>query len=70
MQGHAEVCPCISIHRVLFMSHSQRAVLLLSGGMDSTTLLWWMKDRGIAEIHTVAIDYGQRHKIELESSRI
>ena len=44
------------------------AVLLLSGGMDSTTLLWWMKNEGITEIHTVAIDYGQRHKIELESS--
>ncbi len=45
-----------------------RAVLLLSGGMDSTTLLWWMLDQGVDEIHTVAIDYGQRHRIELESS--
>ena len=51
------------------MTHPQRALLLLSGGMDSTTLLWWMKNQAIAEIHTVAIDYGQRHKIELESSR-
>ena len=46
----------------------ERAVLLLSGGMDSTTLLWWMKDRGIQDIHTVAVDYGQRHRIELEAS--
>lgn len=45
-----------------------RAVLLLSGGMDSTTLLWWMKTQNITEIHTIAIDYGQRHRIELESS--
>ena len=45
-----------------------RAVLLLSGGMDSTTLLWWMNAKGIPEIHTVAIDYGQRHKIELKAS--
>ena len=30
----------------------ERAVLLLSGGMDSTTLLWWMKDRGVQDIHT------------------
>ena len=37
--------------------------------MDSTTLLWWMRARGVSEIHTVAIDYGQRHRIELESSR-
>ncbi len=45
-----------------------RAILLLSGGMDSTTLLWWMKAQGISEIHTVAIDYGQRHLIELTYS--
>ncbi|MDE2998225.1 MAG: 7-cyano-7-deazaguanine synthase QueC [Gemmatimonadota bacterium] len=45
----------------------RKSVLLLSGGMDSTTLLWWMRDRGISEIHTVSIDYGQRHAVELES---
>ena len=50
------------------MTQPNRAALLLSGGMDSTTLLWWMKDQGISEIHTIAIDYGQRHKIELEFS--
>lgn len=49
-------------------SQPERAVLLLSGGMDSTTLLWWMKAHGISQIHTVAIDYGQRHRVELECS--
>ena len=51
------------------MSRSEKAVLLLSGGMDSTTLLWWMRDQGVETIHTIAIDYGQRHRIELESSQ-
>ena len=46
----------------------RKSLLLLSGGMDSTTLLWWMRDRGISEIHTVSVDYGQRHAVELESS--
>ena len=46
----------------------RKSILLLSGGMDSTTLLWWMRDRGISEIHTVSVDYGQRHAVELESS--
>ncbi len=46
----------------------RKSVLLLSGGMDSTTLLWWMRDRERSEIHTVSIDYGQRHAVELESS--
>ena len=46
----------------------RKSVLLLSGGMDSTTLLWWMRDHGVSEIHTVSIDYGQRHAVELEFS--
>lgn len=50
------------------MTTPNRAVLLLSGGMDSTTLLWWMNAQNIAEIHTIAIDYGQRHRIELDCS--
>jgi 7-cyano-7-deazaguanine synthase len=49
--------------------HPDKAVLLLSGGMDSTTLLWWMRDKGIWTVHTVGIDYGQRHRIELEFSK-
>ena len=55
-------------YRPKMTSLPQKSLLLLSGGMDSTTLLWWMRDRGISEIHTVSIDYGQRHAIELESS--
>ena len=46
----------------------RKSVLLLSGGMDSTTLLWWMRDHGVSEIHTVSIDYGQRHAVELKFS--
>ncbi len=52
------------------MSVVRRAILLLSGGMDSTTLLWWMGAEGIPEIHTVSIDYGQRHAVELASSAV
>ena len=40
--------------------------LLLSGGMDSTTCLWWLRRQHQGAIHTVGIDYGQRHRIELE----
>ncbi len=44
-----------------------KTALLLSGGMDSTTLLWSLKERD-QEIHAISIDYGQRHKVELQSA--
>ena len=43
------------------------AVILLSGGLDSTTCLAWAKHEGF-DCHTLAVDYGQRHWIELEAA--
>jgi len=45
-----------------------RAVVLLSGGLDSTTCLAWARAQGFA-CHTLAVDYGQRHRVELEAAR-
>jgi 7-cyano-7-deazaguanine synthase len=42
-----------------------RAVVLLSGGLDSTTTLAWAKARGY-ECFALSVDYGQRHRVELE----
>lgn len=39
-------------------------VTLLSGGMDSTTLLGQLHDTGL-DVRAVGFDYGQRHRIEL-----
>jgi len=47
---------------------TDRAVVLLSGGLDSATCLAWARDRGF-ECHSLAIDYGQRHRVELEAAR-
>ena len=44
------------------------AVVLLSGGLDSTTCLAWARARGFA-CTTLAIDYGQRHRVELDAAR-
>jgi len=44
--------------------HADRCVVLLSGGLDSATVLALARSRG-AECHTVAFDYGQRHRAEL-----
>jgi 7-cyano-7-deazaguanine synthase len=44
-----------------------RALVLLSGGQDSTTCLFWAIDRfGADAISSLSFDYGQRHRIELE----
>ena len=44
------------------------AVVLLSGGLDSSTALAWAVRRQGWACHTVAFDYGQRHRIELAAA--
>jgi 7-cyano-7-deazaguanine synthase len=44
---------------------SKRAVVLLSGGLDSTTCLAIAKAEGY-ELYSLSFDYGQRHRVELE----
>lgn len=46
----------------------RRAVILLSGGLDSTTCLAIARDAGY-ECHTLSVAYGQRHAAELNASR-
>jgi 7-cyano-7-deazaguanine synthase len=45
-----------------------RAVVLLSGGLDSATALAVAQGEGF-ECHALAVDYGQRHRSELEAAR-
>lgn len=47
-------------------NHQRRALVLFSGGQDSTTCLAWALSR-YAHVETVAFDYGQRHRIELDA---
>jgi 7-cyano-7-deazaguanine synthase len=49
------------------MSAGRRAVLLLSGGLDSSTLLFFAREAGF-EVFPVAVDYGQRHRREIEAA--
>jgi len=44
-----------------------RAVVLLSGGIDSTTVLAMAKHQGFA-VYAISFDYGQKHRHELEAA--
>lgn len=47
---------------------TRRAIVLLSGGLDSSTVLAMARAEGI-ECRTLAVSYGQRHSVELRAAR-
>ena len=46
-----------------------KAVVLLSGGLDSTTALAVARSRGF-DCYALSVDYGQRHRVELERAAV
>lgn len=52
------------------MNKTSKALVVLSGGQDSTTCLFWaLREFGAANVEAVTFDYGQRHRIELDAAR-
>ena len=47
---------------------SKKAVILVSGGLDSTTVVAMAKSQGF-DCYTLSFDYGQRHRSELEAAQ-
>lgn len=49
-------------------SANQNAVVLLSGGLDSVTCLYWARQK-FNQVTAISFDYGQRHNSELEAAK-
>jgi 7-cyano-7-deazaguanine synthase len=47
---------------------SEEAVILFSGGIDSTTALYWAR-REFDGVRALIVDYGQQHRIEVEMAK-
>jgi len=50
------------------MTDSKKAVILSSGGIDSTTAMAIAKSEGF-EVYSLSFSYGQRHSLELDAAR-
>jgi len=49
------------------LAETRKAVVLLSGGLDSATTLAIARERGYSS-HCLSVDYGQRHRAELDAA--
>jgi 7-cyano-7-deazaguanine synthase len=50
------------------MTDKPKAIVLLSGGLDSATCLLIAREQGF-DVFALSFDYGQRHRVELEKAR-
>lgn len=55
------------LRKIHLMRAKKKAVVLSSGGLDSTTAMAMIKTEGF-DIHSLSFDYGQRHRFELKAA--
>lgn len=54
---------------MLNIVNNMKAVSLLSGGVDSSTLLYWLMEEKYSELYPLTIIYGQKHSKEIDSAK-
>lgn len=47
----------------------KKAIVLLSGGLDSTTALFYAQSQGFDEIYAITFEYGQKHDKEMQCAK-
>lgn len=47
----------------------KKALVLLSGGLDSTTALYVAKEQGFDELYAITFEYGQKHDKEIKAAK-
>src|SRR3546814_12131641 len=57
----------IALHNSGFPISMKKAVILVSGGMDSAVVLAIAREQGFA-VHALSVSYGQRHTSELDAA--
>jgi len=61
-------CTAITTPSIMTVTPARRAVILVSGGMDSAVTLALARERGFT-CHALSVAYGQRHASELEAAQ-
>jgi 7-cyano-7-deazaguanine synthase len=74
--NHHRMRRCVYLDSIIFFKCSatipgmnRPAIILLSGGLDSTTCLAVAKQQNYSPLYSMSFDYGQRHRNELEAAK-